>query len=61
MLENGNHLATLKGENEGESNDDYVFICEDCQCKIFEGDYYYEIGNAIVCEYCIENYKQKAR
>lgn len=59
MVENGNYLAVLRGENEDKERTP-VYYCSCCNEPIYDGDYYYPIDGEKVCEYCIEDFKEKA-
>lgn len=39
----------------GECQEKGLFTCENCDCQIFEGDEYYEIGGQILCEDCVRD------
>lgn len=37
-----------------------MYECDLCGCEIFEGDEYYEIGDEILCEKCVDDCKKIA-
>ena len=39
----------------GECQEKGLFQCENCDCEIFEGDEYFEIGGQVLCEDCIRD------
>ena len=34
---------------------DFDCDCENCDCEIFEGDEYFEIGGQVLCEDCVRD------